>query len=80
MSGAEGGGGEGADVGANPKKQTYKPIDQSIGRHMKNDTIETQYPTYSEDQIIPSRTVALPNHEFFGDMNELDGKIKSMIG
>ena len=80
LNGAEGGGGEGAEVGTNPQKQTNKPIDQSMGRNGKNNTIQTQYPTNFEDQITPSMNVAHPKHDWSGDMNELDGKIQSMIG
>ena len=54
----------------------------------KNDLFETNISqqnnspisqSYSEDHIASSMTVALPKHEFSGEMSELDEKIETMM-
>ena len=44
----------------------------------QNSTISSQY--YSDDHIMLSAAVALPKHEFSGDMKDLDAKIETMMG
>ena len=67
LNGTEGGGG-GEGVGANPQKPTYHPKVPSNETQRKNDRNETQSQSYSEDKNTSSMAVALPKHEFSGDM------------
>ena len=80
-------GGRGED-GRNPSKKTYNPTVPSTGTHRNNDTIKTEISsqnkyftsqTNPEDQTPLIAAVALPMHEFSGDMKELDEKIESLM-
>ena len=79
----------GGEEAENPRRHSDKPpvtSDDTQKKHDKNETsiasqtstISSQY--YSEDHILLSTAVALPKHEFSGDMNDLDAKIETLIG
>ena len=78
LNGGEGRGGEGGIYDSNSSKQTYNYTVSSIVTQKKNDTLQTQ--SHNKDQQLYSMAVSLPKHEFSGDLNELDGKIQTMIG
>ena len=72
-------------MGEIPQRKPTIPPSQV---HMNNDTIKTEISsqnkyftsqTNPEDQTPLIAAVALPNHEFSGDMTELDEKIESLM-
>ena len=80
LKGLTGGGSNGEN---SPKHPLLSPDKQR-----KNETFETKIAmpnnsfltqTYPKDQIAPIMSVALPKHEFSGDIEELDKKIESMM-
>ena len=81
-------GGEEEEDGENSKRQnSYLPV-PSTGEKGKNDTFQTKITTQnnaftsqtnSEDQISFSAAVAVPKHEFSGDLKEIDDTVKSLM-
>ena len=78
----------GTEDEGNPPKKTYNPTVPSTGVHMNNDIFKTEISsqnkyfatqTNPKDQTPLIAAVALPKHEFSGDMKELDEKIKSLM-
>ena len=88
LNGREGGGGEEVGDGATPQQKIYQPTVSSAQRQKNNDKFETKtsskktsFPlqSYLEGQIPSSMAVALPKHQFAGDMKELDEQIETMM-
>ena len=78
LNGGEGRSGEGGAYDSNSLKQTYNHTVSDIFSQKMNDTLQTQ--SHYEDQKNYSMAVSLQKHESSGDLNELDGKIQTMIG
>ena len=78
----------GGEYGGNPPNQVENPTFPSTVMQRKNDMSEAQKSqhnnspntqSYIEGYVNSSMAIALPKQEFSGNMNELDGKIETMM-
>ena len=85
LNGGEGGSEEGEKEQEYISKHPDKPILKNAGP--RNNEIDPRpqnpkmpYDSFARDQDSFKVAVALPKHEFSGDLKDLDEKVKSMIG
>ena len=80
LNGTKGGDVKGGGDSGTPQKRFSQPSD--LCTQQKNSTSKTKIVSQScsEDQVPFSTAISLPKEEFYGDMNELDEHIESMMG